>query len=281
MLVAEPKMRQLADLLKAETGIVVGLDKAYLVLQRLAPVAEIHGLRDVESVISAAAGDRGRLWRDVIDALTTNESYFFRDAGAFEVLRRAVLPAVLVARQATRRLRIWSAACADGQEPYSLAMLVNELGLRQQGWTVDILATDLSTRALEKARTAIYSHFEVQRGLPARLLVRHFAKAGADAWRLSPDIAGAVEFRSHNLMTDAGQFGTFDLILCRNVLIYFDVPQKTEVLRRLTSALARDGALALGGAESIFGLPVPLETVPGAPCWHRRVLPAPANGGAA
>lgn len=268
MLASESQVKLLSDLLQAETGIVLGPDKVYLVHQRLAPVAEMHGLPNVGSAILAAARDAG-VRRDVIDAMTINESYFFRDTAAFDALRRVILPPLIAARQASRRLRIWSAACADGQEPYSLAMLVDELGLRRDGWTVEILATDLSTRALAKARAATYSHFEVQRGLPARLLVRHFAKIGPDSWRLAPPIAGVVDFRPHNLMADGMRFGTFDLILSRNVLIYFAVGDKTTALRRLAACLAPDGALALGGAESVFGLPVPLEAVPEAPCWYR------------
>ena len=270
MLASESQVKLLSDLLQAETGIVLGPGKSYLVHQRLAPVAEMHGLPSVGSAIVAAVCGAGILRRDVIDAMTINESYFFRDAAAFDALRRTIFPRLIAARQTRRRLRIWSAACADGQEPYSVAMLVDELGLRRDGWAVEILATDLSTRALAKARAAIYSQFEVQRGLPARLLVRHFAKIGADSWRLAPPIAETVYFQPHNLMADDTPLGRFDLILCRNVLIYFAVAEKAAVLRRLADCLASDGALALGGAESVFGLPVPLETVPDASCWYRR-----------
>lgn len=272
---SESQVKLLSDLLQAETGIFLGSDKAYLVHQRLVPVAEAHGLPGVGSAIVTAVQGAGIVRRDVIEAMTINESYFFRNAAVFEALRRVILPRLIATRRPGRRLRIWSAACADGQEPYSLAMLVDEFGLRRDGWSVDILATDLSIRALDKARAATYSHFEVQRGLPARLLVRHFSKTGPDSWRLAPEIAGTVDFRPHNLMTDGTRFGKFDLILCRNVLIYFAVAEKTAGLRRLAACLAPDGALALGGAESVFGLPVPLEAIAGAPCWFRMLR----NGG--
>lgn len=268
---SESQMKLLSGLLQAESGMLLGPDKGYFVCQRLAPVADLHGLPSVASAIVAAVSGPGIVRRDVIDAMTINESYFFRDVAVFDALRHVILPRLIAARQPGRRLRIWSAACADGQEPYSLAMLVDEFGLRRDGWSVDILASDLSTRALDKARAATYSHFEVQRGLPARLLVRYFSKIGADSWRLAPGIAGSVDFRPHNLMADGGQFGRFDLILCRNVLIYFAVDEKTAVLRRLMASLAPDGALALGGAESVFGLPVSLEAIPGVPCWYRML----------
>jgi chemotaxis protein methyltransferase CheR len=188
----------------------------------------------------------------VVEAMTTNETFFFRDKIPFDHLREAILPALVQARASRRSLRIWSAASSTGQEPYSIAMCVKEFaGLA--GWRVEILATDLSQEVLEKSKAGLYSQFEVQRGLPIQMLVKYFTQAG-ELWQLNADIRGMVQHRQLNLLQDLSQLGTFDVIFCRNVLIYFDIDTKVGIFDRLSRMLEPDGVLALGAAESVVGI---------------------------
>ncbi len=244
----------LSQLVRDRSGLVLARDKEYLLESRLSPVARKHNYMTVEELAQAlrrpAAPD---VERDVVEAMTTNESFFFRDASAFKVLRETIFPALIAARSAKRELRIWSAACSSGQEPYSIAMMLDENRARLAGWRVEILATDLSTEMIARCRAGVYSHFEVQRGLPAQLLAKHFAKSG-DGWVISPELRKAVDFRPFNLLHEPAGFGAFDVILCRNVLIYFDVDDKAKILNRMARMLAKDGALLLGGAETVLGV---------------------------
>jgi chemotaxis protein methyltransferase CheR len=200
--------------------------------------------------------------RDVVEAMTTNESSFFRDLKPFDQLRDFVLPELMKGRGGGKRtLRIWSAACSSGQEPYSLAMLLSEHKERLAGWQIEIVATDLSTEILEKAQTGIYTQFEVQRGLPIQLLVKYFHQEG-ERWRIDPAIAAMVRFRSLNLLEDFTHLGRFDVVFLRNVLIYFDQPTKTAVLDRMSRILNPDGFLYLGGAETIIGITEKFQAAP-------------------
>jgi chemotaxis protein methyltransferase CheR len=185
--------------------------------------------------------------------MTTNESFFFRDKVPFEHFRDTIMPALLSARAQSRRIRIWCAAAATGQEPYSLAIALKELGKDLRGWRVEIVATDLSTEVLEKARAGIYSQFEVQRGLPALMLIKYFAQVG-EHWQIAPEIRAMVKFMPFNLLGDFAPLGRFDVVLCRNVLIYFDQATKVGVLERIADVTERDGFLMLGGAETVVGL---------------------------
>jgi chemotaxis protein methyltransferase CheR len=193
--------------------------------------------------------------------MTTNETFFFRDKTPFENFRSAVLPALLAARRTSRTIRIWCAASSTGQEPYSLAMLLKEMEGDVAGWRIDLIATDLSNDVLAKARHGIYSQFEVQRGLPIKLLIKYFAQTG-DMWQIAPEIRAMVKFQQLNLLSDLSRLGTFDLIFCRNVLIYFDQEAKTGMLNRLGRAIAGDGYLVLGAAETVVGLTDSFRTVP-------------------
>ena len=184
--------------------------------------------------------------------MTTNETFFFRDKIPFDHLKEAVLPALVQARASRRALRIWCAASSTGQEPYSIAMCVKEFAALV-GWRVEIVATDLSQEVLEKSKAGIYSQFEVQRGLPIQLLVKHFKQIG-ELWQLNADIRGMVQHRQLNLLQDFSHLGTFDVIFCRNVLIYFDQDTKTGIFDRLSKMLDADGVLALGAAESVVGI---------------------------
>jgi chemotaxis protein methyltransferase CheR len=244
----------LCKLLKDRSGLVLTRDKAYLLESRLLPVARKCGLKSVDELVAAVRQrPNGDLARDVVEAMTTNESFFFRDIKPFEQFKSAVLPALMKARAARRQIRIWSAACSSGQEPYTLAMLLAEEQAKLAGWSIDILATDLSTEILEKAQAGLYSQFEVQRGLAIQYLVKYFKQEG-ERWRIDAGIRNRVRFRVFNLLEEPTGLGAFDLIFCRNVLIYFDQPTKTLVLDRLARVLAPDGFLYLGGAETVLGI---------------------------
>jgi chemotaxis protein methyltransferase CheR len=195
---------------------------------------------------------------DTVEAMTTNETFFFRDKIPFEHFRDTMLPALLHARDRDRRIRIWCAAASTGQEPYSLAMAIKELAATDKagalaGFRIDILATDLCGDVLERARAGTYSQFEVQRGLPIQLLLKYFTQTG-DSWQIVPELRSMVQFRTLNLLNDFSPLGKFDIVFCRNVLIYFDQPTKIGVLNRIAQQVADDGYLALGAAETVVGL---------------------------
>jgi chemotaxis protein methyltransferase CheR len=252
----------LSGLIRKHSGLVLTRDKAYLLESRLLPVARKWRLKSLAELAAALRGqaDSGMV-RDVVEAMTTNESFFFRDVKPFDQFKSFVLPHLLRARAATRSIRIWSAACSSGQEPYSLAMILSEQRAQLAGWRVEILATDLSTEILDKAQAGLYSQFEVQRGLPIQLLVKYFKQQG-ERWQIDPAIRAMVSFRQLNLLDDMAALGRFDVIFCRNVLIYFDQPTKTLVLDRLSRQMAPDGHLYLGGAETVLGISDRLQPVP-------------------
>jgi chemotaxis protein methyltransferase CheR len=252
----------LCMLLKERSGLVLTRDKAYLLESRLLPVARKRDLKSVDELVAAVrARPNGDTARDVIEAMTTNESFFFRDIKPFDQFKNFVLPELLKSRAARRQIRIWSAACSSGQEPYTLAMLLAEQQARLAGWTVEIVATDLSTEILEKAQTGLYSQFEVQRGLPIQYLVKYFRQQG-ERWQIDPAIRSRVRFRMFNLLDEPTGLGGFDVIFCRNVLIYFDQPTKTTVLARMIRTLAPDGYLFLGGAETVLGISDKFQAAP-------------------
>jgi chemotaxis protein methyltransferase CheR len=189
----------------------------------------------------------------VVEAMTTNETFFFRDKVPFEHFRDLIMPHLLLSRANRKAVRIWCAAGSTGQEPYSLAMSLREMGVQLAGWRVEIIATDLSQEVLEKSRAGLYSQFEVQRGLPIQLLVKYFKQVG-ELWQINAEIRAMVQHRQLNLLQDFSQLGVFDLIFCRNVLIYFDQETKTQVFNRLAKAMEPDGFLMLGAAETVVGL---------------------------
>ena len=247
--------------LRERSGLMLSADKQYLVESRLLPIARKAGLATLGELVAVLRrGDSECLMTMVVEAMTTNETFFFRDKVPFENLRTAVLPALLAARRPTRRIRIWSAAASSGQEPYSLAMTIKELEDTLAGWRIEIVATDLAGGVLEKAQAGIYSQFEIQRGLPIQLLIKYFSKVG-DMWQIAPELRAMVKFKQLNLLSDFSSLGTFDLIFCRNVLIYFDQDTKTSVLNRLARVTAADGYLILGAAETVVGLTDSFRTV--------------------
>jgi chemotaxis protein methyltransferase CheR len=245
----------LCKLLKERSGLILSADKQYLVESRLLPIARKAGLAGLSPLMrKLREADAEQLIVEVVEAMTTNESFFFRDKSPFEHFRNTIMPALLAARAMERRIRIWCAAAATGQEPYSLAMALKEMGHAIADWRIDIIATDLSTEVLEKARAGVYSQFEVQRGLPIQLLVRYFTQIRGESWQIAPDVRAMVQFRPLNLLNDFSHLGTFDVVFCRNVLIYFDQPTKIGVFDRIARMIRPDGYLVLGAAETVVGL---------------------------
>lgn len=251
----------LTGFLKERSGLVLVGDKSYLIESRLMPVARKHNLSSLSALMSQLRSANPQLETEVVEAMTTNETFFFRDKIPFDLFTEAMLPHLQKARAAQRRVRIWSAACSTGQEPYSLAMLLEENAAKFGGWDFEILATDLSSEVLAKAKAGKFSQFEVQRGLPIQMLVKYFTQTG-DLWEISPQIRAKVQFRPLNLLRDFTPLGTFDIVFCRNVLIYFDEPAKISILNRLAASVASDGFLVLGAAETVVGLCDKFKSVP-------------------
>ena len=241
-------------LVEQRSGIVLEAGKEYLIESRLAQVARAQGFATIdEFATELGTTNFNSLHRQVVEAMTTNETFFFRDKVPFDHFRQAIMPEVLKARAARKSIRIWCAAGSTGQEPYSLAMCLKEMDSQLAGWRVEIIATDLSQEVLEKSRAGLYSQFEVQRGLPIQLLVKYFKQTG-EFWQINPELRAMVQHRQLNLLHDFSQLGTFDVIFCRNVLIYFDQDTKINIFNRLCKAMEPDGFLVLGAAETVVGL---------------------------
>jgi chemotaxis protein methyltransferase CheR len=259
-------------LLKQRSGLMLSAEKQYLVESRLMPVAQRNRIPNLSELARRLrAGNDETLIAEVVEAMTTNETFFFRDRLPFDHFRDFILPALMAARASHKRIRIWCAAASTGQEPYSLAMAMKEMGKALDGSRIEIVATDLSADVLEKARSGIYSQFEVQRGLPIQLLLKYFTQVG-ELWQIAPEIRAMVQFRPFNLLSDFSRLGLFDLVICRNVLIYFDQPTKSEVLDRLARVVAQDGFLILGAAETTIGLTQGFRSLP-----DKRGLYVPAD----
>ena len=231
---------------------------------RLTTVMRRFGFRTTSALIHELRHGRDTLARAVTEAMTTNESSFFRDRVAFEKFRDVVLPRLLEARAAGKRLRIWSAACAAGQEAYSIAMLLDDLKLPAKGWTIDLIATDLSSEMVARAEEGLYTHFEVQRGLAIRRLVAHFNQEESN-WRIHENLRRMVTFRQFNLLDSYGWLDDLDVVFCRNVLLYFDHKTKVTVLERIAEVLEPDGALMLGHTETPDASPKTFIPLRGAP----------------
>ena len=260
----------LAKALADRIGLLVDPAKRHAIEARLQPLLAAGGLSSIAELTQrlSEGGDPALLDR-IIDVMVTCETLFFRDRKPFEAMRETILPYLRQTRAAERRIRIWSAACATGQEPYSLAMLLDEQMRDFAGWRIDLIASDVSEAAIETARSGRYSQFEVQRGLPTPLLLRHFQR-DADVWRINEHMRARVDFRRANLVEDFGRFGAFDIVFCRNVLMYMDVERRRDILRRMTRVLADDGYLVLGAAETIVGLSQEFEPAPDCAGLFRR-----------
>jgi chemotaxis protein methyltransferase CheR len=253
----------LAGLLKQRSGLVIGQDKIYLLETRLGGILRREKLADLNALADALKRPGAEaVARDVVEAMTTNESFFFRDEKPVQHFRAWALPRLAQARGPGTPLRVWSAASSSGQEAYSLAMILADCRAVLGDRRCEIVGTDISREQLVRAREGLYTQFEVQRGLPIQLLVKHFRKEESN-WRLSEAIRSLVQFREWNLLSDLRPLGKFDVVFCRNVLIYFDQPTKARVLEAIASLMPPDGILYLGGAETVLGITARFVPMPG------------------
>jgi chemotaxis protein methyltransferase CheR len=241
----------ISSIVYKRTGIVLGPQKDYLIDTRLAPIARQFGHLSVEQLVQSIRGGCKTAEDAAVESMTTNETLFFRDKLPFDNMANVVIPELLKKRSPNAPLRIWCVACSSGQEPYSLSMMLNEMGLSAK--QVTIMATDVSHLMVERAKKGIYSQFEIQRGLPEKLLREHFQQEGL-TWLINPKLAERIEFRQLNILDDFNHLGVFDIIFCRNLLIYFDETRKRDVLSRLRRSMSNDGYLFLGAAETVLGL---------------------------
>jgi chemotaxis protein methyltransferase CheR len=264
----------LQKILKDRSGLIVSADKRYLLESRLLPLARKIGVPGISEVVQKMKAGSEQVILDVVEAMTTNETFFFRDKTPFDHFRETVIPELIRARAGKRSLRIWCAASSTGQEPYSLAMILKDMGAALAGWRIEIIATDLSPEVLEKCKAGLYTQFEVQRGLPIQSLVKHFTQVGT-MWQLNADTRALVQFRQFNLLQDFAALGKFDVIFCRNVLIYFDQPTKSSIFAKLAKATEPDGCLFLGAAETVIGLTDSYRV-----CPNRRGVYLPTHAGA-
>ena len=235
----------------AGSGIVLDAEKQYLMEARLAPILRERGLASLYELCEMLRSTQASpLHAQVVEAMTTNETYFFREPAHYDALRKTILPELMAMRSGTRKLTCWSAAASTGQEAYSLAMLFREIGV--DGWNIDILGTDLSSRVLKQAESGRYSQLEVNRGLPVALLLKYFRRVGLE-WELKEEVRRMARFRSFDLRAGMQSLGPFDVVFCRNVLIYFDLPTKRRILEEIHGSLFRGGYLLVGTTEA--GLP--------------------------
>lgn len=252
------------DLLKEKSGLIVTQDKSYLLESRLNPIAKKWGFEDIAKMTNALRGVPDKaLVIDIVEAMTTNETSFFRDNTPFETFKNHVIPYYKsLPNRMNKQLKLWCAAASSGQEPYSLAMLWQEEATQLPGWSLSMKATDISNEILDQAREGVYTQFEVQRGLPITHLMKYFAQEG-DKWRINADIRNMIKYEYFNLLDSMTMLGQFDIIFCRNVLIYFDQPTKKDIMERMHKQMADDGLFFLGGAETVMGITEMFEAVPG------------------
>ena len=261
MSLAADSFAYVSDVVRRESAIVLEPGKEYLVESRLLPLARAGGHASVEDYVAALRARPTReAVNDVVEALTTNETFWFRDMEPFEVLRTVVVPEVLRSAAARRRLTIWSGACSSGQEAYTIAMIMAE-HVVPLGWQVEIVATDISQQMLDRVDAGTYSQLEVNRGLPAPMLVKYFRKVGTH-WQVSDELRSMVRTRHLNLAQPFGPLPTFDIVFLRNVLIYFDTDTKRRILQQVRNVTAPGGALFLGAAETTIGLDDTWERTP-------------------
>jgi chemotaxis protein methyltransferase CheR len=243
----------LSQFLRRRSGLALAPYRAHLIEGRLSPVARRFGFRNVESLLRELRYARETLARAVTEAMTTNDSSFFRDKSLFDHFRDNVLLELAAERAGRKHLRIWSAACAAGQEAYSLAMILDQMKLADQGWSIDLIATDLSSDLIARAEEGVYTEYEVSRGLNARHLATHFHRAGS-SWRVSDRLRRMISFRTFNLLDSCGWLHELDVVFCRNVLIFLEPKAKRQVIEKVSEVMAPDGVLVLGHAEHIDGV---------------------------
>jgi chemotaxis protein methyltransferase CheR len=251
--ISDSSTRILAGLLEARTGQQLTMSRRWRIETALSALLRERGIATLDELITILVmGKEPSLSQMVVEALLNNETYFFRDRAPFDVLQRHALPELARARSKSRRLRIWSAGCSTGQEAYSLAMLFAEEVEKWRGWTIDILGTDVSTACIDRARSGTYSQFEVQRGLGINQMIKWFEEC-PDGWRAVEELRRPLRFQVHNLLEPAPHPGGFDIVLCRNVLLYLSPEKKTLSFERLAGAMAEDGWLMLGAGETVIG----------------------------
>ncbi|MCM5557792.1 protein-glutamate O-methyltransferase CheR [Pleomorphomonas sp. JP5] len=261
----------LRQFLKSRSGLVLSNEKQYLIESRLLPVARKAGLQSIAALVAKLKEPRETtLAEAVVEAMTTNESFFYRDKTPFEHFTQMMMPELLKARASSKKIRIWCAAASTGQEPYTLAMCLKEMESKLAGWRIEILGTDISNEVLDRAKAGTYTQFEVQRGLPIQLLLKYFTQQG-ESWTISPQLRSMVQWKKFNLLESFASFGQFDIVFCRNVLIYFDQATKVDILGRISKIMAPDGYLVLGAAETVVGLTDAFKPAP-----DRRGLYVPA-----
>lgn len=264
----------LANVLRRRTGIVLADKKTGMIEMRLAPVVRRFGFRDLASLLKELYYGHEALVQAVIEAMTTNDSSFFRERRTMEEFRDIVLPKLMIERASTKQLRIWCAACAAGQEPYSIAMLLEDAELTKQGWSITLIATDINSQMIARAEQGLFTQLEVQRGLPIRRLAAHFIQEGEN-WRISDRLRRMVSFRTFNLLDSYGWLPDCDVVFCRNVLMYFDAKTRISVVERIGEILAPDGALLVGPAESHVGYEFGYVTTESAPGLLYKTKPVP------
>lgn len=244
----------LKDFLFQNSGLVISPDKTYLLDSRLGPLIndlECNNLDELVQILKT--GQDNNVKKQVIEAMTTNETSFYRDRKPFDLFKDKVMPYLLEKNALSKSIKIWCAACSSGQEPYSLVMLLDEMAGRLAGWNVDIVATDLDEKIISQAQAGVYTQFEVQRGLPIQLLMKHFKQDG-DQWLISDAVKSKVRFRKFNLLDSFSSMTNYDVIFCRNVLIYFDRETKSKIFEKMATSLSDHGFLFLGGAETVLGI---------------------------
>jgi chemotaxis protein methyltransferase CheR len=251
--ISDSSSRILAGLLEARTGQQLTMSRRWRIETALAALLRERGISTLDELITILVmGKEPRLSQQVVEALLNNETYFFRDRAPFDVLQRHALPELAQRRDKSKRLRIWSSGCSTGQEVYSLSMLFAEEGEKWRGWTIDILGTDVSTSCIDRARTGAYTQFEVQRGLGISQMIKWFEES-ADGWRAVEPLRKPVRFQVHNLLEPAPHPGDFDIVLCRNVLLYLSPEKKALAFERIAGSMAADGWLMLGAGETVIG----------------------------
>lgn len=261
--ITEVDFKFLCDFLVGHSGLYLTKDKNYLAQTRLPAVCKTHGFPSITQLITSLKTSNNPILKvDVAEAMATPETFFFRDTKPFDQFKNIVLPPLLENLKTQKKLRIWSCACSSGQEPYSIAMILTEMGLYAQGWNIEIMATDFSSSILNKARQGDYTQFEVQRGLPIQYLIKYFEKNGT-TYTIKKDLKARIHFKPFNLLSPFTGIGKFDVIFCRNVLFYFDVVAKRKILDHgLATAMNPEGSLFLGSAETVMGVSdklVPME----------------------
>ena len=251
--ISDSSSRILAGLLEARTGQQLTMNRRWRIETALSALLRERGIATLDELITILVmGREPGLSQQVVEALLNNETYFFRDRTPFDTLARHAIPELAKMRHKSRRIRIWSAGCSTGQEVYSIAMLFAEEPEKWHGWTIDILGSDVSTACIDRARSGVYSQFEVQRGLGINQMIRWFEETG-DGWRAIEPLRKPVRFQVHNLLEPAPHPGGFDVVLCRNVLLYLNPEKKALAFERLAGSMAEDGWLMLGAGETVIG----------------------------